>query len=186
MIDGVALGAKFYQIFTSLGHFKIRYIPQFTRYYPVLSQVNHAQIYNAGQDNNMFIDCFRWWNGIGWRHKRSRFAASILTTSVPPPRWIVPPVSVSESIRGASGVIFYCDGQVWYWRGRAVEWCHTIIYGCQKNISDLLLNLHQSLTCNNEDSLLWSWLCSLPVRTQDNLQSKASNEWPEVYKAKPV
>ena len=87
----------------------------------------------------MLIDRFRWWNGIGWRHKRSRLAASILTTSVPPPRWVVPPVSVSESVQGASGVIFYCDGQVWYWRGRAVERCHTIIYGRQKNINNGLV-----------------------------------------------
>ena len=29
-------------------------------------------------------------------------------------------------------------------------------------------------------------VCSLPVKTQDNLQPKASNECPEVYKAKPV
>ena len=52
--------SKFNQMFTSLGHFKIRYIPQFT----VLSLVNHEQIYNAGQDNNMFVDCFRWWIGM--------------------------------------------------------------------------------------------------------------------------
>ena len=52
--------SKFNQMFTSLGHFKIRYIPQFT----VLSLVNHEQIYNAGQDNNMLVDCFRWWIGM--------------------------------------------------------------------------------------------------------------------------
>ena len=136
----------------------------------------HLKTYACFPNRFMFINH---WNGIGRRNKRSRLAASILknngaTTKMTCPSSICPRMRLKS---------LWCHFQLWRSSVRLKG------KGSRK-MAQLLMDVRKKeiwvVIGTGSDCLSWSLLCSLPVKTQDNLQPKAFNEWPEVYKAKPV